>query len=293
MKHLFSFLLFAIMPSIALRASDAIRLDFDFAQSDHGFSAGFADYPQNGDSSQYQLTNSWQARPTNLGGSPALFISGINRSDDLFMFWKKRITGLPPNTSVILTMEIQLASKYAEGLVGVGGAPGESVTIKAGAVAFEPQALVDQREGWLRMNLDKGNQSVGGSNMSVIGNVAKPDDGTANYVLLTRHQHGQPLSSQTASDGSLWLIFGTDSGFESLTALYYSRLTVWINRADKPHLWLEPDSTLGTLRLIWNQGTLFSNTTLGPNWPAVNVTKRPYTINTNTEPRRFWRVSQP
>ena len=56
------------MPCIALRAADAIRLDFDFAQSDHGFLAGFADYPQNADSSQYQLTNSWQARPTNLGG---------------------------------------------------------------------------------------------------------------------------------------------------------------------------------------------------------------------------------
>ena len=293
MKKSFAYLFFALMPCIALRAADAIRLDFDFAQSDHGFLAGFADYPQNADSSQYQLTNSWQARPTNLGGSSALFISGINRSDDLFMFWKKRITGLPPNTSVILTMEIQLASKYAEGLVGVGGAPGEGVTMKAGAVAFEPQAVVDPREGWLRMNLDKGNQSVGGTNMSVIGNVAKPDDGNGNYVLLLRHQHGQPLSTRTASDGSLWLIFGTDSGFEAQTALYYSRLTVWINRADKPHLWLEPDTVPGTLRLIWNQGTLFSNTTLGPNWPAVNVTTRPYTHNTNTEPRRFWRVSQP
>ena len=228
-----------------------------------------------------------------MGGTSALFISGVNRSDDLFMYWKKRITGLPPNTSVMLTMEIQLASKYAEGLLGVGGSPGEDVTVKAGAVPFEPQAVVDPREGWLRMNLDKGNQSVGGTNMSVIGNVAKPDDGNVNYVLLMRHQHGQPLSTITASDGSLWLIFGTDSGFEGLTALYYSRLTVWINRADKPHLWLEPDTVPGTLRLIWNQGTLFSNTTLGPNWPAVNVTTRPYTHNTNTEPRRFWRVSQP
>jgi hypothetical protein len=293
MKKSFAFLFSAIMPCVALRAADAVRLDFDFARSDHGFSAGFADYPQNGDPSQYRFTNSWQARPANLGGSSALFISGVNRSDDLFMFWKKRVTGLPPNASVMFTMEIQLASKYAEGLVGVGGAPGEAVTIKAGAVAFEPQAIVEPREGWLRMNLDKGNQSVGGTNMSVIGNVAKPDDGNGNYVLLMRHQHGHPLCSRTASDGSLWLIFGTDSGFEGLTALYYSRLTVWINRADKPHLWLEPDTVPGMLRLIWNQGTLFSNTTLGPNWAAASVTTRPYTHNANTEPRRFWRVSQP
>jgi hypothetical protein len=295
MKKSLAFLSLALVQCIALRAADAIRLEFDFAQSDHGFLAGFADYLQNEDPSFYQLTNSWQARPTNLGGSSALFISGFNHSDDLFMFWKKRITGLPPNTSVLLTMEIELASKYAEGLVGAGGPPGEGVTVKAGAVAFEPQAVLEPREGegWLRMNLDKGNQTVGGTDMSVIGNVAKPDDGNENYVLLMRHQHGQPLTTRTASDGSLWLVFGTDSGFESITALYYSRLTVWINRADKPHLWLEPDRVPGSLRLIWNQGTLLNSTTLGSGWPAVNVTTRPYTHNTHTEPRRFWRVSEP
>jgi hypothetical protein len=127
----------------------------------------------------------------------------------------------------------------------------------------------------------------------VIGNVAKPDDGNENYVPLLRHQHGQPFTVTTAADGSLWLIFGTDSGFEGQTALYYTRLIVWINRADKPHLWMEPDGVPGALRLIWNQGTLLTTTTLGPNWPAVNVTTRPYTHNTQTEPRRFWRVSQP
>ena len=293
MKKSLALLSLALVQCIALRAADAIRLEFDFAQSDHGFLAGFADYIQNG-LSDYQLTNSWQARPTNLGGSSALFISGFNHSDDLFMFWKKRITGLPPNTSVILTMEIELASSYAEGLVGVGGAPGEDVTVKAGAVAFEPRAVLEpsEGEGWLRMNLDKGNQTVGGTDMSAIGNVAKPDDGNENYVLLKRHQHGQPLTTRTASDGSLWLVFGTDSGFESTTALYYSRLTVWINRVEKPHVWLEPDGASGTLRLIWNQGTLLSTTTLGPNWPAVNVSTRPYTHNTHTEPRRFWRVSE-
>lgn len=128
------------------------------------------------------------------------------------MYWKKKLTGLPPNTLVVLTMEIQLASKYAEGLVGVGGAPGEGVNVKAGAVPCEPQAVVNLREGEWRMNLDKGNQANGGANMSLIGDVAKPDDGNENYVLLLRHHHGQPLTVTTASDGSLWLIFGTDSG---------------------------------------------------------------------------------
>ena len=292
MKAPFAILFFLAGLCVALRASDATRLEFDFAQSDYGFVAGFADYPQNPDI-DYQLTSSWQARPSNLGGASALFISGVNHSDDLFMYWKKQLTGLPPNTSVVLTMEIELASKYAEGLVGVGGAPGEGVTVKAGAVPFEPQAVVEPRLGEWRMNLDKGNQAEGGADMSVIGNVAKPNDENENYVPLLRHQHGQPLTVTTASDGSLWLIFGTDSGFEAETALYYTRLTVWINRADEPYLWLERDRVPGTLRLVWNQGTLHSNTTLGSGWPSVSVGTRPYTYNMQAEPSRFWRVSQP
>jgi hypothetical protein len=293
MKKSFSLILFVIAICNALRAADAVRLEFDFAQSDHGFVAGFADLPGDYDPALYRLANSWQARPANLGGAPALFISGTNRSDDLIMYWKKRLTGLPPKTKVMLTMEIQLASKYAEGLLGVGGAPGEDVKVKAGAVHFEPQAVIDPRDGYWRMNLNMGYGGDPAADMPVIGNVAKPADGNVNYVLLLRHQHGTPRQVTTAADGSLWVIFATDSGFEGQTSLYYTRLTVWINRADTPHLWLEPDTAPGTLRLIWNQGTLLSNTTLGPDWPPVIGTTRPYIYNRHTEPRRFWRVSQP
>jgi len=292
-KPAFAFFFAALAACCPLRASDAIHLEFDFAQSDHGFVAGFSDFSTIADPTIYQFSHSWQARPNNLGGAPALFISGINRSDDLFMFWKKRITGLPPNTSVTLTMELELASLYSEGMIGIGGSPALAVAVKAGAVPFEPDTVVDTSQNLVIMNLDKGNQGVGGADMTVIGNVAKPDDGNSNYVLITRHQHGRHMTVSTAADGSLWLIFGTDSGFEGLTALYYTRLTAWINRADKPHLWLEPGTAPGNLRLICNQGTLRSNTTLEPNWSKVPLTTRPVIHNMSADPKRFWVISQP
>jgi hypothetical protein len=266
------------------------RWEFDFSSSDHGFVAGFADYPSRDfDPALYDFVDDWRARPANLGGAPALFTGGSNRSDDLFMFWKKRITGLPPNTPVRLTMEIEFASKYAEGLVGIGGAPGEGVTVKAGAVPFEPSAAPDS-ESWWRMNLDKGNQSVGGANMSVVGNVAKPEDGTENYARLTRGQHGAALTATTAADGSLWLIFGSDSGFEGRTELYYTRLSVWIDTVEKPSLWLESRSGSASHRLIWNSSeTLQTLTDLGAAWTPATVTNRPH-VHTNNETKRFWRV---
>jgi hypothetical protein len=268
------------------------RWEFDFAASDHGFLAGFADYPSRDfDPALYDLVADRRARPANLGGAPALFIGGSNRSDDLFMFWKKRITGLPPETAVRLTMEIEFASKYAVGLIGIGGAPGESVIVKAGAVPFEPQPVIDpQSDNWWRMNLDKGNQSVGGADMTVVGHVGKPDDGTENYAALVRGQHGAALTATTAPDGSLWLVFGSDSGFEGRSELYYSRLTVWVDTAQKPVLWLEPGTDATSRTLVWNMtGQLETADNLGSGWLPVSVTKRPH-VHLAGEPRRFWRV---
>ena len=56
------------------------------------------------------------------------------------------------------------------GCFGVGGAPGESVWIKAGATAIEPLAIRDS--SYLRMNIDIGNQSGGGAHAVVLGDIA-------------------------------------------------------------------------------------------------------------------------
>ncbi len=41
---------------------------------------------------------------------------------------------------------------------GIGGSPGESVYVKAGATTEEP-LIIEDSDGWLRMNIDKGNQA--------------------------------------------------------------------------------------------------------------------------------------
>jgi cyclophilin family peptidyl-prolyl cis-trans isomerase len=197
---------------------------FDFTARNEGFAAGFADYPPNYDPTQYKLQSSRTNLPANLGGKPALFISGVNRSDDLWMYWKRKVTGLLPNTVYEATFDLELASAAAAGMAGVGGAPGESVFLKAGASTAEPITVIGQ-EGWLRMNVDKGNQSKPGIAASQLGHAAKPDDGTDNYAIIRRDNRSSRLLATTATDGSLWLFFGSDSGFEGLTSLYYTKFT--------------------------------------------------------------------
>jgi cyclophilin family peptidyl-prolyl cis-trans isomerase len=201
-----------------------VAVSYDFTSSDHGFAAGFADLPADYDAAIYELQSGHRELPEKLGSGKALFISGANRSDDLWMYWQKRVTGLVPGRLYEVAMDLEFASSYAEGLVGIGGPPGEAVTLKMGAVARKPRARADT-QGWLRMNLDKGNQSAGGRDLVVVGDVAKPDDGTEDYVLLHRDNRAARQTVRAAADGSLWLVFGTDSGFEGTTALYFTKFS--------------------------------------------------------------------
>lgn len=204
--------------------ASTVALSYDFAASDHGFAAGFADLPENYSQDLYQLQSEHRALPANLGVGKGLFTSGANRSDDLWMYWKKKIAGLVPGTLYDISMDLEFASSYAEGLVGIGGAPGEAVTVKVGATTAEPATEII--DGWIRMKTDKGNQSVGGKDLAAIGNVAKPEDGNENYVRLHRDNRALRRTARAAADGSLWLVFGTDSGFEGTTSLYYTKLSV-------------------------------------------------------------------
>jgi len=100
------------------------------------------------------------------------------------------------------------------------------VFFKIGATSIEPATALDG-QGYLRMNIDKGNQSVGGADMKVVGNIgnALPCVGSSGpYQSKTLTLNDFTMTS--AADGTLWLIVGIDSGFEGITTLYYDRIAV-------------------------------------------------------------------
>jgi hypothetical protein len=160
------------------------------------------------------------------------YIQGINRSADLFMFLKRRLAiedGIVAGRTYRVEYVMTLASNAPSGCGGIGGAPGESVYLKAGASPNEPLAVL-QSNGYLRMNVDKGNQSQGGTAASVAGNIANgiPCEQALpylSYALIQRaHQHTTNVTAN--ANGELWLLVGTDAGFEGLTSLYYQSIRV-------------------------------------------------------------------
>jgi hypothetical protein len=201
---------------------------FDFTQGQHDWQVDFTDFPSGPDDSTfYELQHAYTSLPENLGiNKKSIMVSGNNHSDDLFMFMKKKITDLAPNTDYAIVFEVTLASNAPKGAVGIGGAPGESVYLKAGGSALEPKKVIDGQ--YFVLNVDKGNQATAGENTVVLGNIAVPYD-TEDYALITRDNgsvYNVPFVAKSNSKGELWLIVGTDSGFEGITTVYYTSVNV-------------------------------------------------------------------
>jgi hypothetical protein len=237
MKSCWVFLIM-MLSLFAVRVA-AQTFDFTFENGSEGWRGDFADYPV-GDSVFYELSWTHAPLPWPLSAADsALRISGNNHSDDLFMFLKRRLTGLIPHQTYTVVISMDIASRYPTNAAGVGGAPGEGVTLKAGAMTREPVKVV--AGGSYRMNIDKADQTQPGVDMDTIGHVGVTDSTTV-YTIIHRSNHIHPCTVTADAAGEVWICIGTDSGFEATTTLYFDRITVVFSPAtgvDDPRGWPE------------------------------------------------------
>ncbi len=226
--------------AVIAATSSSIRLEFDFRHGAQGWQAGFAEYsPEMGD---MRLEAGIKPLPPELKiEGTGYYLQGMNRADDLFMFLKRRLgsdDGVVPGHKYRIKFAIVIASNEPSGAVGIGGAPGESVFLKAGGSAVEPEVYLDSDtghsdSGYYVMNVEKGlGNSRDGTAASVMGHIANRlradeivDWENRPYVSVRRsHMHNYTITA--SPDGELWLLVGTDSGFEGLTAIYYQSIAV-------------------------------------------------------------------
>ncbi|QTD53141.1 hypothetical protein [Sulfidibacter corallicola] len=207
------------------------KLSYDFSQGDLGWQMDFADYPV-GESNFYELSSGLEQLPAELGAArTALYLNGNNHSDDLFMFAKREVTGLKPSQSYRVHLSVTIASNAGSECAGIGGAPGGSVYFKAGASQKEPLPVAT--DGQLLMNIDKGNQSTSGSDMQAIGDIGVDTDCLDGEYRFKRLDATRlEVTAQTNEAGTLWLIVGTDSGFEGTTRIYLTGVDALLTPVD-------------------------------------------------------------
>ena len=205
-----------------------LSFNYDFESGAQGWIAGFSDYPSDyKDLSIYELASGVMALPADTS-KHGFYLAGHNRSDDLFMFIKTKVTGLQASSRYIASVKIDLLSDKGEDCFGIGGSPGSSVYIKFGFADVEPK----QAEYY--MNIDKGNQLAGGTNANTLGDIVVKGEECEigrflpKVIASTSENH---LELTSNADGSIWLFVGSDSGFEGLTQLYYDNITITLTPA--------------------------------------------------------------
>ena len=204
-----------------------ITFSYNFNTSNEGWKGGFADLPVDYNKDIYALQYARALLPidsnnvTNYG----LELKGANRSDDLFMFLTKKMDKLTPNTTYKVKLDFAMYTKESDGMSGIGGSPSESVYVKAAVLNKEPKA-VQRKDGgglYFRMNIDKGSQSQAGADVKILGNIAKPDTEKEGFQRVTMSYNA---TVKTNAQGELFLLIGTDSGYEGLTTLYFDDIRV-------------------------------------------------------------------
>lgn len=198
------------------------NINTNFHEGKQGWSASFADYSGNNPES-YEMEEGLAPLPAPLDQTKQSYrISGSNRSDDLFMYLKRQVSGLQPNARYEAHFEVEIASNAPDSGIGAGGAPGEGVGVGIGMTIEEPVAAPDENN-FYRMNIDKINQCcTNGTDMIVAGNLA---NGGSEYAYKLIKRTGT-FSAPADAEGKLWLIVGTDSGFEGITTIYYTKINV-------------------------------------------------------------------
>ncbi|NOT93872.1 hypothetical protein [Ferruginibacter sp.] len=200
---------------------------FDFAQGVEGWQSFFSDYPV-GSENSYQLEFSHSFLPAPLNGTiRAVKISGNNHSDDLLSFIVRKFENLKPNTDYSVNFNIEFASNATSNGVGIGGSP--DLEIGVGGLSYIPQNNISQ--GYYRPNFISRLQSHESNDvLKSAGRIGVSTNFPTPFMLVNRNNFSNPVLLKTNNNGELWLMIGTDSGFEGTTSLYYKSIGITLKK---------------------------------------------------------------
>ena len=155
-------------------ALEPARFDYSLELDSEGWVVGFADLPADYDPSIYELDSGHRALPEGIHGA-GIYVQGHNRSDDLFMYLKRRVDGLVPTASYEVTVTVELATNVAAGLIGIGGLPRRE-RVREGGSFHRRTGNRDRRHRPFQDEHRQGQPVPGrGTQMVVIGDLAHPD----------------------------------------------------------------------------------------------------------------------
>jgi len=200
-----------------------IPFEYDFRESPADWDPFFTDFNV-GWEEKMELTADYKTLPEPLETEDrAHFISAINRSDDVKMLFRKQVEGLEPNTTYQVGFTVRFATEVPSGCVGIGGPPGEAVRVIASASEIRPEPFVDDQDYYL-LNIQHLNDPGAWYQNAIMGDIANSRECEDGFEYEIKEVSSDRNHDIVTSDenGRAWLMFGTRSGFEGQTDLYYT-----------------------------------------------------------------------
>jgi hypothetical protein len=161
----------------------------------------------------------------------AFYHAGTNLSDDLWIWFARRMEGFEPGRRHRIGFEVGYVTSYHADCIGTG----ELVIIKAGASEEQPARVLTGDGSW-RMNVDKGEQFQEGADAVILGDIrndlpgcpAEPQFGAGTADA------GDGMVEVTAdANGRFWVFFGTESAFETRHEIYFTRFFLFVTPLDQ------------------------------------------------------------
>jgi hypothetical protein len=146
-----------------------------------------------------------------------LKLEGHNSGDSIFLFIKKKITGLDPAKTYKVAYQINLATNFPDTLAGAG----RIIYLKAGASTTEPTSITGT--GISTVSIQNGALAKSGTQMRLLGNVANGLDSTY-YKPITRSNANVAVPVTPDVDGNIWLCVGINTTFKGDMALFFDRI---------------------------------------------------------------------
>lgn len=202
-----------------------IPFEYDFRESEASWEPFFTDFNV-GWEEKMELTADYRTLPAPLQTEDhALFISAVNQSDDVKMLFRKQVEGLEPNTTYQVGFTVRFATEVPSGCAGIGGPPGEAVRVIASASDIRPEPIAGgENEDYYLLNiqhLDDPGEWYQNAIMGDIANSRECEDGFEYEIKEVSSDRNHDIVTSD-ENGRAWLMFGTRSGFEGQTDLYYT-----------------------------------------------------------------------
>lgn len=196
--------------------------EYEFRESEADWEPFFTDYNVNQEEDM-ELRAEYRSLPQPLDTTDSgHFISALNLSDDVKMMYRKQVENLEPNTEYNVQFELRLATDVPSGCVGIGGPPGEAVRVIADASQMRPESFVEDE--YYRLNVQHAADTQQWYQDAIMGDIANSRECEDGYEYEIKELQSDPGHAVVTTDenGSAWLQFGTRSGFEGRTGIFYT-----------------------------------------------------------------------